>query len=311
MAQKLLRPDEFRLSSSNGQTKSKKAIEAGVEVRRGDFKDPATFAHAFEGAEALFLVSYPSVGEERFKYHRGAIDAAKAAGVKHVLYTSLTFGGVTGESSVAGVKQAHIQTVRYLKASGLKWTILRYPTYNHLWNNFAGFLQLEAKGDAEVVMPDDGPNHWASRDDLGEATAHVLANWVCDSFSTLNDDRMLMPPHQRSYESQTVNFTGPELLSISDIVELYSKHTGRRVDIRLVGVDKAIEYHKQHKTLPPDQEDFLSNWASWHVSLARGEANFLDPALENLLGRKPRTVADMANTLFEPQTNILDTKDFA
>ncbi|POR34388.1 Quinone oxidoreductase 2 [Tolypocladium paradoxum] len=292
LEQKLLQPNEFRLSSRNGQTKSRRAIEAGVEVRRGDFKDPATLVHAFEGAEALFLVSYPSVGEERFTYHRDAIDAAKVAGVKHVLYTSLTFGGVSGESSSAGVKQAHIQTVRYLKASGLKWTILRYATYSHLWNNFAGFLRLEGKGDAEVVMPDDGPNHWASRHDLGEATAKVLANW-------------------RSYESQTVNFTGPQLLSISDVVELYSKHTGRRINVRLVGVEKAVEYHKQHRTLPAEQEGFLPNWASWHVSMARGETSFLDPALENLLGRKPKTIEDMANTLFEPDTNALDVKDFA
>ncbi|KAH8697442.1 hypothetical protein BGW36DRAFT_407461 [Talaromyces proteolyticus] len=291
LEQKLLQPTEFRLSSWNGQTKSKKAIDAGIEVRRGDFKYPDTLVHAFEGAEALFLVSYPSVGEERFHYHRNAIDAAKAAGVRHILYTSLTFGGITGEQSHAGVMQAHIQTVRYLKASGLKWTILRFPTYNHLWNNFAGFLRLEEKGDAKVVIPDDGPNHWASREDLGEAAAQVIANW-------------------RDHESQTINFTGPQLLTISDIARLYSKYTGRQVDIEIVGTEKAIDYHKQHKTLPPEQEDFLSNWASWHVTLAKGETSFLDPALENLLGRKPKTVEAMSDQLFSSDSNALDTKDF-
>lgn len=124
------------------------------------------------------MVSYPSVGEERFTFHRNAIDAAKAAGVKHVLYTSLTFGGIAGEQSVAGVTQAHIHTVDYLKKSGLAWTILRYATYDHLWNNFAGFLRLEETGETEIVLPEDGPNHWASREDMGEATAKVIANWV-------------------------------------------------------------------------------------------------------------------------------------
>ncbi|EHK26853.1 uncharacterized protein TRIVIDRAFT_62654 [Trichoderma virens Gv29-8] len=288
---KLLQPHEFSISSWNGQTRSKKAIEAGIQVRKGDFTKPETLAHTFDGAEALFLVSHPSVGEERYIFHRNAIDAAKKSGVKHILYTSLTFGGVDGEQSVAGVAQAHIRTVAYLKASGLKWTIIRYATFQHLWNNFAGFLRLETSGDAEVVMPTDGPNSWAHRADMGEATGRLLANW-------------------RNYEGKTVNLTGPELLTISDVVKLYSAHTGRKVDVKLVGDDEAIEYHKQHKTLPPEQEDFLSNWASWHNALAQGEGDFIDPALENLLGRKPKTVGDLADVLFTAETNELDTTDF-
>lgn len=179
LEKKLLRPTEFAISSWSGQTKSKKAIEAGIEVRSGDFTKPDTLAHTFDGAEALFLVSFPSVGEERFFYHRNAIDAAQKSGVKHIIYTSLTFGGVDGERSVGGVAQAHIRTIAYLKASGLKWTIIRYSTYQHLWNNFAGFLRLEGKGDAQVVIPNDGPNHWADRADMSEATARIVADWVC------------------------------------------------------------------------------------------------------------------------------------
>ncbi|RFU81046.1 quinone oxidoreductase 2 [Trichoderma arundinaceum] len=288
---KLLQPNEFSISSWNGQTKSKKAIAAGVEVRRGDFTNPETLAHTFDGAEALFLVSHPSVGEERFFYHRNAIDAAKNSGIKHIIYTSLTFGGLEGESSVGGVTQAHIRTVAYLKASGLKWTIIRYGTYQHLWNNVAGFLRLDKDGDAEVVIPNDGPNHWAHRADLGEATGRVLADW-------------------RSYEGKTICLTGPQLLTVSDVIQLYREHTGRKVNVKIVGTERAIEYHKQHKTLPPEQEDFLSNWASWHNAFAEGETNFIDSALENLLGRKPKTVKDLAHVLFAPETNELDTTDF-
>lgn len=99
-------------------------------------------------------------------------------------------------------------------------------------------------------------------------------------------------------------------MTISDIVKLYSDHTGRNVNVKIVGVESAIDYHKQHKTLPAEQEDFLSNWASWHNALAEGEGDFIDPALENLLGRKPKTVGDLAHLLFAPETNELDTTDF-
>jgi hypothetical protein len=99
-------------------------------------------------------------------------------------------------------------------------------------------------------------------------------------------------------------------LTISDIVQLYRDYTGRTVNVKIVGVESAIEYHKQHKSLPPDQEAFLSNWASWHNAFAEGETDFIDPALESLLGRKPKTVKDVAHLVFSADTNKLDTKDF-
>ena len=76
LQKKLLSPKEFRLSSASGQTNSEAAIAAGVEVRRGNMREPDTLFNAFEGAEAVFLVSYPSVGEERYELHRNAIDVS-------------------------------------------------------------------------------------------------------------------------------------------------------------------------------------------------------------------------------------------
>lgn len=104
--------------------------------------------------------------------------------------------------------------------------------------------------------------------------------------------------------------TGPELLSTKDIVDLYAKYTGRKLNVRIVGPEEAIEYHRSHNTLPPEQTPFLPNWASWHVAMENGEVNYLDPTLERLVGRKLQTVEDMASVLFKPDLNILDTKDF-
>jgi uncharacterized protein YbjT (DUF2867 family) len=120
------------------------------------------------------------MGEERFTLHRNAIDAAKAVGIKHIIYTSLSFcGGAEGSTSVAQVAQAHLKTEAYLKESGLTYTILRMASYAHLWNNYAGFLDLSGdRKTLEVVLPNDGLEHWASRADLAEATAYVVANWV-------------------------------------------------------------------------------------------------------------------------------------
>lgn len=174
----LLNKGEFRLSKSSDKPLSDKIIRAGIECRYGDMTKPETLAKAFEGGKVLFLVSYPSVGIERYEFHRNAIDAAKRAGVKHVIYTSLTFGGTTGEESIAMFMQAHVKTAEYLKASGLTWTIIREGLYSHLWNALAGFLRLDQNVDCDAVVPFDGPNSWASREDLGEATAEIISNWV-------------------------------------------------------------------------------------------------------------------------------------
>lgn len=183
---KLIPVSQLRLSSYNTSAIPARIVNTGVEIRKGNLYEPSTLEESYSGADVLFLVSFPSMGEERFTLHRNAIDAAKAVGVRHVIYTSLSFcGSAEGTSSVAQVAQAHLQTESYLKASGLTYTILRMASYAHLWNNFAGFLNLSGDPEAtlEAVMPNDGLEHWADRSELGEAAGYVIANWVSASLS--------------------------------------------------------------------------------------------------------------------------------
>lgn len=116
--------------------------------------------------------------------------------------------------------------------------------------------------------------------------------------------------YKREYVGKTINLTGPQLLTIKDVIKLYQRYSGRTVNIQEVGAERAVEYHRSRGTLPPDQTGFLSNWATWHVAMAQGEVDYLDPMLEKLLGRKPVTVEEMADTLFNNEKNGLDTKDF-
>jgi NAD(P)H dehydrogenase (quinone) len=62
--------------------------ERGIRVRRGDFTDPASLAHAFEDASQVLIVSADATGETAVRQHRTAIEAAKAAGARRILYTS-------------------------------------------------------------------------------------------------------------------------------------------------------------------------------------------------------------------------------
>lgn len=78
--------------------------------------------------------------------------------------------------------------------------------------------------------------------------------------------------------------------------------------MRVLPPQEAIQWHIQHRSVPPEQNSFLDNWASWHAAIAKGEKAFLDPTLERLLGRKPMTIDDQANEIFASSTG-LDTKD--
>ena len=97
----------------------------GVQVRKGDFDDPASLPAAFEGGERMLLISTARVGS-RVGQHGAAIDAAKQVGVKHIAYTS--FVGVHDDNP-AIVTVDHRATEDLMRASGLAWTALRDSQY--------------------------------------------------------------------------------------------------------------------------------------------------------------------------------------
>lgn len=86
------------------------------------------------------------------------------------------------------------------------------------------------------------------------------------------------------------------------------KYTDRKVNIRILPVSEAIAWHIKNGSVPTEQAAFLDNWASWHTAIAQGEKAFLDPTLEQLLGRKPKTIDEQADEIFA-SSNVMDSKD--
>lgn len=293
----LIPASKLIISSSNPSKVPELARSRGVEIRHGDFTVPSSLAESFKGASALLLISFPSPSVERWGYHRNAIDAAKAAGVQTVIYTSLMFGGRDGMQSVAGVQQAHIRTVNYLRESGLKYVIVREGIYAESWWLYAGFqpregFELAGKGadatesEVEFVIPNDGPVAWVSWDELGEATARILAEY-------------------ETYLGQTLNLTGGETVSISEVAHMVERETGRNVTVKVVGKEEARKYHKARKSVPEQNFWVIDSWSGWHDGIAAGETSIVDPLLERLIGRKPRTMEEMARRLFVRDKNVI------
>ena len=99
--------------------------ERGADVRFGDFSDPPSLRKAFAGGERMLLVSTTNLGL-RINQHRAAIDAAVAAGVGHVIYTSVLLPAPPNPSVIA---PSHHFTERALAESGMSWTVLRNSLY--------------------------------------------------------------------------------------------------------------------------------------------------------------------------------------
>lgn len=286
LKQKLIPPSQLIISSSNPSNVSSAARDAGIDIREGDFTSPDSLTSSFKGADALFLVSFPSPSVERWLHHKAAIDAAKAAGVKTIIYSSLMFGGKTGMDSITGVQQAHIKTIDYLTQTGLQYVVVREGIYAESWWLYAGFQPRKFKKDdtSEIsfVIPNDGKVSWVTWDDLGEATARILQNY-------------------ENYLGQTLNLTGPRTTSISDIAKLVEKHTGRKVIVDIVGRREAERYHKEKKSIPESNFWVIESWSGWHDGLANEETAMIDPLIGDLLGRAPRGIEEMAVRLFTPE----------
>ncbi|OAL39110.1 hypothetical protein AYO20_01428 [Fonsecaea nubica] len=288
LEKKLIPPKDLIISASSPDRAPAIAKEYGVEVRRGDYTDTASLRSAFTGGDVLFLVSHNDPGVERVEYHKNAIETARAVGVKTIIYTSMMFGGETGLDSVIGIQQGHIHTTKYLEECGVEYVILREGLYAQVWGYYAGppVSGVFKKGDTqplEWVVPNDSSIAWVDIDDLAEGNALVLVDYT-------------------KYIGQTLRLTGPRSTPVSEIAKLVKQRTGRKVNLRFVGKDEAVRYHKEHGSVPREALGWLEdNWAGWFEGLARGEGEVVDPFLGQLLGRLARGVVEMADEFFTPK----------
>lgn len=145
-----------------------KAAELGVEVRHADYGNRASFDGALRGLDTLVLIS-SSDFNDRVGQHRTVIEAAKAAGLKRIVYTSI----LKADASPLLVAPDHRETEALIRASGIPHTILRNPWYTENWTaSLPGAIQAGAligcAGNA-LVSP-------ATRLDLAEAIAAVGAS---------------------------------------------------------------------------------------------------------------------------------------
>jgi NAD(P)H dehydrogenase (quinone) len=220
----------------------------GVIVRHADFAAPQTLRAAFAGGERLLLVSATDLGQ-RTAQHRAAVDAAKAAGVRHVVYTS----GLRPEPpNPAVVAPSHYATEQALARSGLDFTILR----NSLYADYQAPEATQAIASGALIHNRGaGKAAYVAREDCAAVAAAVLVG--------------------TGHAGACYDVTGPEPYSAAELAALYAELGGRPVVERrvsdaelaaMVGTAAEDDRHGRRKRRKV-QEPFAADHARYGAEL--------------------------------------------
>jgi NAD(P)H dehydrogenase (quinone) len=237
--------------------------DRGVDVRRGDFDDPESLPDAFAGGDRMLLISTMSVGQ-RVEQHRNAIEAAAAAGVQHVVYTSTT--NPAPSHPCGDVVDEHRVTEELLQRSGLAWTVLRNAAYAELQVPLGAIAVTYGK-----LVTNAGTGRVApiSRADCAAVAAIVLTT--------------------EGHVGRTYELTGPEAVSQADIAALLTEVTGHPVQVIQSG-DRRLQWGLTRLGTPKPVARMIVQLG---VATREGYFDVVDPAFETLAGRRPRTLREI------------------
>lgn len=241
--------------------------QRGLEIRWGDYDQPDFSPEVFKDADKLLFISSPSFDNtHRIKQHATVVEAARDAGVPHIIYTGLAFP----ERHHSGLENVHISTELAIKSSGIPYTFLRNTFYMDI---FLVKTEIErAIRNGKLVTAVNGQKlNMVARRDLALAAAVVLST--------------------EGHEDQTYELTYPEPYSYEDIAAIISKISGKTVIHEDVSAEQLREYLMQ-SGVTPDQ--MMLDSSAFQPVLADGWASQTSDALVNLIGPENITTVESA-----------------
>lgn len=194
-----------------------KVTVPGIETRRADYESRAAMAGALAGVDTVVMISAPVAGTDRVALHRNVIGAAREAGVRRLIYTSVIGGGREEETWFRDTQRVNRQTEEDLKASGLRWIVARNGLYLEM--DLRHIVAAQATGVYRNIAG-DGRCGYISIDELAFALARLAL-----------DDR---------HDGRTLNLVG-ESLTQARLVDLANEVFGTTVRYQVITDEENVE----------------------------------------------------------------------
>ncbi|WP_313716902.1 SDR family oxidoreductase [Arsenicicoccus bolidensis] len=233
--------------------------DAVTDVAAAEFGDLDAATRALAGVDVLFMVS-ASESADRLAQHRTFVDAAAAAGVQHVVYTS--FLGAAPDATFTLARDHHA-TEEHIKASGMAWTFLRDSLY-------LDFTEALVGEDGVIRGPaGEGACAFVARADVARSAAAVLSD-------------------PAAHTNRTYDLTGPQALTLDEVASTISAVRGTRVSYHDETLDEA--YASRAGYGAPDWQ--VDAWVSTYTAIADGTMATVSGAVHELTGSRPTSLEE-------------------
>jgi NAD(P)H dehydrogenase (quinone) len=228
-----------------------------LQVRHGDYTDAASLESAFRGVDRLLFISTSALGDERMRHHTNVVNAAKRAGVKHILYTSVIKPSATAKFAAS---PGHYNTEALIRETGIPHTFFR----NNLYLDIIPFVFAGAVETGTLThSAGQGRIGFIARDDIAQALAKVITSQAPQASYAIT-------PSRPSY-------------GLDEVAAALGKSAGKTVRYQSVSPEE-FRAVLEGLSVPPAG---ISMALAMGDAVRAGEFDASSPDLEKVLGRAP------------------------
>lgn len=234
-----------------------------AEIAQAAYGEKAALLDALDGIDTLLLLS-ATESADRVSLHNATVDAAVAAGVRRIVYTS--FIGASAGATFTFARD-HWHTEQHLRESGVEYTFLRDNLYLDFVSGFVG-------EDGVIRGPaGDGRVAAVARDDVAEVAARVLGE-------------------DAGHSGRTYDLTGPTAFTLAEAAALLSDAWERPIRYEAETLDEAYRSREQFGAAPWE----VAGWVTSYAAIASGELSGVSSSVEDLTGHPPIGLAAYLST---------------
>ena len=255
--------------------KVQRFAQKGIEIRQGDYLDKVSLVSAFQGIDALYFVSGNEV-EGRLQQHQNVVEASIEAKVGHIVYTSFVRKNESESAPVYPVLESHLATEKWIKESGITYTILQHNVYAEIIPMFLGDKNQLLNTKTVFLPTKDGKVSFVPRVELAEAAANILRN-----------------PAQHS--NKIYAFNGSEAIGFAEIAQYLSKTLGEEIAYYSPEVPE-FESALKSAGVPDATIGFTIMFSA---GFAANEYDGSGQGLEQILGRKTKSIAEFVQEVYQ------------